>query len=273
MPANAAGRLANLACRAVVGTGGNVLIPGITVAAGAAKQVFIRAAGPALTGLGVDGALATPVLTLLNGGAVVATNTGWSTAPNAAQIAGVAAATGAFPFAPASADSALLATLPPGGYTAKVEGAGGATGVALVEVCEVDGATAKLSNLACRAQVGTAGNVLIAGITINGPGPKQLLIRAAGPALTQFGVGGALTAPVLTLFNAAGPIAANVGWGTAPNSAQIAAAAARTGAFPFAAGNADSALFVTLAPGGYTAQISGAGGATGVGLVEIYELP
>ena len=270
---NAAGRIANLSCRAQVGLNGDILIPGITVGAGAPKQVLIRAAGPALAAFGVTGTLAAPVLTLASGSTIVATNRGWSTAANAAQIASAAAATGAFALAAGSGDSALLATLAPGGYTAKVEGAGGTTGVALVEVYEVDSTSAKLANLSCRAQVGAGANGLIPGITLNGPGPKQLLIRASGPALTAFGVTGVLAAPVLTLYDRNGPVAANAGWTNAPNAAQIAAAAGRVGAFAFSTSSADSALLVTLAPGGYTAQVSGVGSATGVALVEVYELP
>ena len=68
-------------------------------------------------------------------------------------------------------------------------------------------------------------------------------------------------------------IATNTGWGTATNPTAIANAAAAAGAFPFTAGSLDSAAIVTLAPGAYTMEVSGAAATTGVGLAEVYEIP
>jgi septal ring-binding cell division protein DamX len=122
--------------------------------------------------------------------------------------------------------------------------------------------------------VGTGGNILIPGIYIEGSGTEQLLIRADGPALTQYGVSGVLEQPTLSVFDSAGTmIASNTGWGTNSNSAQIAADAAQVGAFPLASGSADCALIASLPPGSYTIQISGVGSTTGVALAEVYELP
>ena len=131
----------------------------------------------------------------------------------------------------------------------------------------------RLGSLATRGQTGAGGDVLIAGVGITGTAPKQMLIRAAGPALANFGVSGALTRPVLTLFDSAGtPIATNTGWNQAPNEADVRSASIAAGAFAFPENSADSALLIRLLPGTYTAQVAGMGGATGTTLIETYDM-
>jgi hypothetical protein len=131
----------------------------------------------------------------------------------------------------------------------------------------------RLINISTRGQVGTGGDLMISGFVVTGDRPKQMLIRAAGPTLaSSFGLTGVLAAPVLTLIDDAGrTLATNTGWGNNANAATLTATTARVGAFPLAAGSADSALLMTLAPGAYTAQISGANNSTGVSIVEIYD--
>jgi septal ring-binding cell division protein DamX len=103
---------------------------------------------------------------------------------------------------------------------------------------------------------------------------ETLLVRADGPALTQFGVTGVLAQPILSVFDGSGKvIASNTGWGTNANTAQIASVAAQVGAFPLASGSADCALIISLPPGGYTVQVAGVNNTTGVALAEIYEVP
>ena len=131
----------------------------------------------------------------------------------------------------------------------------------------------RLGSLATRGQTGAGGNVLIAGVGITGTAPKQMLIRAAGPALANFGVSGALTRPVLTLFDSAGtPIATNTGWNQAPNEADVRNASIAAGAFAFPENSADAAMLIRLLPGTYTAQVAGMGGATGTTLIETYDM-
>ena len=131
----------------------------------------------------------------------------------------------------------------------------------------------RLGSLATRGQTGAGGDVLIAGVGITGTAPKQMLIRAAGPALANFGVSGALTRPVLTLFDSAGtPIATNTGWNQAPNEADVRSASIAAGAFAFPENSANSALLIRLLPGTYTAQVAGMGGATGTTLIETYDM-
>ena len=268
------GRLINIATRALVGTGGNILIPGFVIGGSGTETLLIRADGPSLTAFGVPGALAAPslILTSQATGATLATNTGWGTNSNPAQIASVAAQVGAFALASGSADCAVIVTLQPGAYTVQVSGVGNTTGVALAEVYEVSyTGTARLVNIATRAVVGTGGNILIPGFVIGGSTSETLLIRASGPALAAFGVPGTLPDPNLTLYSGSTVLGSNDGWG---GNAQIVSTASLVGAFAWGNPSSnDSAILVTLPPGPYTAQVAGASGDTGVGLIEVYEVP
>lgn len=132
----------------------------------------------------------------------------------------------------------------------------------------------RLANISSRANVSSGTSVVITGFVISGQQSKPVLIRAVGPGLAPYGVSSFLPAPKLELYRAGttAPIATNIGWGTAGNTAAIAAAAARAGAFSLTANSADSVIFTTLAPGTYTAQISSNTGVAGVALAEVYDL-
>ncbi|MCX6953881.1 MAG: hypothetical protein NTV51_17160, partial [Verrucomicrobia bacterium] len=247
----------------------------------APKSVLIRAVGPALDAFGVAGALPAARLELFGGTPAIslATNNGWG---NAAPVAAAAARSGAFALAPNSRDASILISLAPGPYTVVVSGDAGASGVALVEVYDASENAApdqKVVNIASRGNAGSGDNTLTAGFVIAGSVPKRVLIRGVGPALGAFGVPGTLADPELKLINQPGAvIATNDNWGTpasatAADAAQIAAAATAVGAFAFAPGSKDAALLLNLAPGPYTVQLSGVGGAAGVALVEVYEVP
>ncbi len=273
--ASATLRMVNLSSRANVSGGAQASIAGFVIAGQQSKTVLIRAVGPTLANFGVSGVLAAPTLTLYSGATVIATNTGWGSASNASQVAAAASLSGAFALAQGSADSVILTTLAPGAYTAVVGSANGAPGVALVEVYDLSGASLgqELVNLSSRAFAGSGEDVLIAGVVVTGTVPKRLLIRAAGPALAQFGINGALASPQLTLFSGSTVIAQNAGWSASPDSSAIAQAAAAAGAFAYASGSADAALIIELPPGAYTAQVTGVAGTSGISLVEVYEVP
>ena len=274
------GRLINLSCRAQVGTGASQLIVGFVVGGlgtSGSEPLLIRASGPALAAFNVAGTLADPELTLNNAVGVVASNNGWN---GDATVAATAAAVNAFAWTSVSShDAALVESLPDGAYTAQVAGASGDTGVALAEVYDATtsytAASPRLINISARDQVGTAGNVLIAGFVIGGSTSKTVLIRGSGPALSAFGVNGVLPDPQLQLFQSTGSsstlVQTNTGWGGDP---EIAAAASSVNAFTWgSSATPDSAILVTLAPGAYTAQLSGASSDTGIGLIEVYEVP
>lgn len=134
---NPATRLVNLSARAVTGDGENVLTGGFVVTGTGEKQLLIRAVGPGLRGLGIDGAAGNPSLRVMRNGMVVAENDDWSDQHNADFIAGAAQQVGAFPLLAWSRDAAVLTALPAGAYTVTVEPGGGGPGVALVEIYEV----------------------------------------------------------------------------------------------------------------------------------------
>jgi hypothetical protein len=282
-PATNAGWLADISCRSAVGAGENALIIGFAVGGqgtSGSEPLLIRAAGPALAQFGVSGSLPDPELQLYGSNGVVASNSGWAGNP---QVASTAALVGAFSWnSSSSLDSALDESLAPAPFTAVISGASGDTGVALGEVYDATPAASRvpttphLINLSGRGQVGTGANVLIAGFVVAGATSETVLIRGSGPALAQFGVSGALADPLLQLYqsNSDGTstlLGSNAGWN---GDTQIAETAASVGAFSWGtSASADSAFLVTLPPGAYTAQISGASGDTGVSLVEVYEVP
>jgi sugar lactone lactonase YvrE len=276
----AAPLFANISTRAVVGTGGAIEIAGFVVSGppGSTEQLLVRADGLSLDAFNVAGWLSEPVLTIFNSsGTPIATNSSWGTVPSAIDTAEAAVSVGAFlqdlPTA-GDWDSALLVNLAPGAYTAQVTGGGGETGVALAEVFQVGSGPARLSNISTRASVGTGSSVEIAGLVIQGTQPTKVLIRAVGPALASFSVSGVLAQPTLTVVDSSGnTVATNTGWSTNSNAAAIASETASIGAFPLPAGSADCALLLTLAPGAYTAIVSGVGGTIGIALVEMYQAP
>ncbi|MBC7369353.1 MAG: DUF1800 domain-containing protein [Undibacterium sp.] len=274
-------RLSNLSTRAQVGTGANIMITGFVVNDGAPKKILIRAAGLSLAKFGLTtGTLANPTLSLFDGtGQLVLQSDNWDSTDVA--LTAATSAAGAFALGTTTAngsnDSALVATLSPGAYTAQVSGVGNTSGIALLEVYDLTG-SARLINLSTRAVVAPGNGILISGLVIApGAGTRRLLIRAAGPSLTPLGVAGALSDPVFSIFDGKAVIIAggsNDNWdsGTAANVAAVTAAVAQAGAFPFTAGSKDSALLIDLTPGSYTIQVAGVGGTGGVALVEVYDL-
>ena len=245
----------------------------------------------------------------VNGNAqVIASNNSWQassvpgSSPELPQV-GISSATvgimntlGAFLFQANSLDAAIVVNVPTGGFTAQVSGLGATpTGVALAEIYDADTGSpaARLINISARAQVGTGNNILIAGFGVQGNANELLLIRGIGPQLAVYGVPGTLASPQLQLFDdghqtgetgGVGKVIATVaGWNVTPtpgNSPVVAALFPATvqamntvGAFSLAAGSADAAMLVSVPPGNYSAQLSGIGGTTGVGLVEVYEEP
>lgn len=267
----AAPALANLSIRATTGPGERALIAGFVVRGAGAKNVVVRGIGPGLTPLGVDNALPAPVLAVASASALaLARNDRWDAAATPPSLF---AAIGAFPLAAGSADTALQFALPTGSYTATLTDAASRTGAALVEIYEADATSDRLVNLSARAFVGPGAGLGIAGFVVRGEQPGRYLIRGVGPGLARFGLTGVLADPVLTLTTNYGTfLATNRGWSGNANSVDLAVAAAELGAFPLASGSRDAALLVTLAPGEYTAQLTGAGEGSGLALLEVYEV-
>ncbi|MGH8020326.1 MAG: hypothetical protein ACREIA_19000 [Opitutaceae bacterium] len=278
-----AGRLVNISTRGFVGTGDEVMIPGFVLEGSGTTPILARAVGPGLIAHGVASTLADPVLTLHAqvSGAIEASNDNWYTVDGGATVESTIAAVGAFPILQGSRDAAAVAPLAPvpGGYTVKVSGSAGGAGIALAEIYIVDTdnpAAPRIKNISTRGFVGAGDAIMIAGFVVAPGGPQRLLIRAAGPALaTSFDIAGVLEQPRLEIISSkdGGALAANDGWENGGEGPRIAAAAAQAGAFALNEGSHDAAVIFVAEPGGYTVQISGSDGSSGIVIAEVYELP
>ncbi|MEY2501167.1 MAG: hypothetical protein QOI07_1501 [Verrucomicrobiota bacterium] len=264
-----AGQPLNISVRSRVGTGTDVLISGFINTGTAAKKVILRALGPSLQQSGVANFLSDPVLELHGAdGSLITTNNDWR--ENTAQQQQDIVANQLAP--PSDLESAIVITLQPGTYTAVVKGQGSTPpGVAVLEVYDVDRTSAsRLANISGRASVLTGANVLFSGFIVgNNIGAAKVVVRALGPSLVPSGITNPLADPTLEVRDNNGAVViANNNWQDNPSqAAQISA----NGLAP--ASPSESAVATSLVPGTYTVVVAGNGGGTGVGLVEVYNLP
>ena len=274
--------LTNISTRAFVQTGDNVVIGGFFVELAPPnfdpaqpKRVIIRAIGPELTQYGIPNALANPTLELHDGtGALIASNNNWATTIiggiiTASQVHEIQASG----YAPADPfESAIIADLPVGRYTAIVRGVNDMTGVALVEVYDLSPETSLiLGDLSTRGYVQTGDNVMIGGFTIPGTKPKGVILRAIGPELSKYGIPNTLADPTLELYDSTGGlIASNDNWQDTTIGGIIAADQVRGILInELAPGDRnESVINATLPPGDYTAIVRGVNNTTGVALLE-----
>ena len=257
----------NLSTRMQVQTGDNVGIGGFIITGSAPKRVILRAIGPSLTRSGITNWLADPVLELHGPGAFATiTNDNWRDTQEAEiQATGI----------PPTDDleSAIVVTLDPGAYTAIVRGKNDTSGVALVEVYDLNqGADSKLGNLSTRALVSTGDDIVIAGFLLakQGTALDRIVVRGIGPSLASGvpPVSGVLADPTLELHDTNGTlILANNDW--QDDTAQAAEIIADGLALPSAR---EAGLCATLSPGLYTALLAGLEHGTGIGVVELYDL-
>ena len=252
----------NLSTRMRVLTGDDVGIGGFIVTGTDPKQVLLRAIGPSLSGSGVPDPLADPVLELHgSNGFTTVTNDNWKdTQQKAIEATGIAPTN--------DLEAAILVTLNPGTYTAIVSGKDNTSGIGLVEVYDLSQAVAsKLANISTRGFVDTGNDIMIAGFILGAhTDDDRVIVRGIGPSLTP-GVPNALANPTLELRNASGTVLImNNDWqDDAGQAAELTAA----GLAP--TNDLESGLAATLAPGVYTALLSGVDNTTGVGLVEVYD--
>jgi arylsulfate sulfotransferase len=253
----------NISTRGLVGTDEESLIGGFIVSGTDSETVVLRALGPSLTASGLSQTVADPTFTLYDSsGAVVATNDNWQSDPGASQIA----AGGLAPTEPAEA--ATIQTLTPGAYTFVVTGKDLTPGIGLVEAYDLSPlADSELANLSTRGSVGTGDDVLISGFIIGDVESNTIVIRALGPSVASSGVNDPLSDPMLTVVDSNGAtIATNDNW----NDDLSAADLTQRGLAP--ADDAEAATILHLPAGAYTTIVSGSDGATGIGLVEFYDL-
>jgi hypothetical protein len=257
---------ANISSRVLVGNGERVSIAGFVIQGDStrSKKVVIRGLGPSVK-IGdqpMPGRLADPILELHDAtGAIISTNDNWRDA-QAAEIESSGLAPGD------EKDAVIVAFLSAGSYTAVLRGAGGGSGVGLMEVYDLDQrGDSRVVNLSARAFVGTDDDVLIGGL-IGQSVSKLLLLRALGPELSSRGITAGSENPVLELHDSNGAIlAANDNWKDAPNSSEIAA----DGLAPL--DDREAAILISFPPGAYTAIVRNFGGTgTGVAVLEMYLL-
>ena len=224
----------------------------------------MRGMGPSLASSGITNFLADPVLELRSSsGALLQKNDNWKD-DQRSLIEGTV-------FQPSDdRESVMISTLAPGAYTVLLTGKNNTTGVGLVEVYDNDTGTAsQLANIATRGFVQTGNNVMIAGFMLGvNNGNRNIAVRGRGPSLTQFGLTNVLADPTLEVHNGNGSImVSNDDWMSDPVSAAQLTANGLALTDP-----KESGIFVTLPQGSYTAVLAGAGGGTGIGVVEIYSL-
>ncbi|MEP7248281.1 MAG: hypothetical protein ABI787_00715 [Spartobacteria bacterium] len=253
-------RLVNISTRTDVLTDDKVLIAGFIIPEGGPKKVILRAIGPSLAAAGVSGPLSDPILELHYPDGTTVSNDNWKDTQQAeieaTQI-------------PPSDDreSALIATLDPGLYTAIVSGKNGATGVGLVEVYDLDEVvTSRMANISTRGSIETGEEILIGGIIVDGLTSAHIIVRALGPSLTAAGVADALADPTLEIHGANGSILfSNNDWRELQETELEESGLAPTD-------DREAAIVATLPASNYTAIVRGKDGTTGVGLVEVYNV-
>ena len=254
-------KITNISTRASVQMGEGVTIAGFIITGTVPKQIVIRGLGPSLGKFIANGIfLNDPRLDLYDAnGALIRSNNDWKeTQQTAIQATGLAPSF--------DLESAIRITLQPGRYTAILSATGDPQifGLGLVEVYDLNpGASAELTNVSTRGRVGGGNEVMIAGFISNGS--TQVLVRGLGPTLAQHGVLDPLADPVLILVDSNGNVVlTNNNW-KATDEAAITA----TGKAP--RNDLEAAILAPVAAGNYTAILSGNGGGTGIGLLEVYK--
>lgn len=247
-----------MSVRANVQSGDNVLIGGFIIAGNTSKPIVLRAIGPSLTNAGVDGALSDPTLHLYDSsGKLIAWNDNWMSATEPLVASLVPRDT---------RESVISATLPPGAYTAVLQSADADSGVALLELYDLDSSNSRLANISSRGSVAGGDDVMIGGFIIGGEESTRILIRGLGPSLSTSAIQNPLADPIAELYDVNGLlIFANDNWRT-DQEHQIL----DTSIPP--PDDRESAMVATLYPGSYTVIIRGANNSSGIGLVEVYDL-
>jgi hypothetical protein len=261
----------NVSTRLPVGTGDNALFVGFTVLGpqGSSKKVIVRAIGPSLQNFGITDALANPTLEIHDSSTkVVATNDDWKKTQTGELISGDQSAdirdSGAAPSD--DLESAIIANLAPGSYTAVVRGVGDTTGTGLVDAYDLSGPSpARLANVATRGLVQSGDGLMIAGFIVQNA-PVRAVIRGIGPSLQAFGINNALGDTTLELRNQDGTfVVENDDW-KSDQEQEIESTGLQPG------NDLEAALVATLQPGTYTAQLRGKNDTSGIGVVEVYFL-
>jgi len=277
-----ASKLSNLSMRAQNSAGEGAVTAGLVVEGPTPTRFLIRAVGPRLKDFGVASPLPDPLLEVYqrvgSENQRVGLNDDWASGEDPAALLAASARVGAFGIGDSDTkSSALILELPAGAYTAVVNprSAQTGTGIVLVEVYDLSDHGNALVNLSSRGFVGLEEKVMVPGFVIQGEALQTFLVRAIGPGLAPFGLGGLLPDPRLRIIREGNvEIASNDDWSAdATAESALKTGSEKVGAFALATGSKDAAMLVTLSPGSYTILVSGKDNQTGLALVELYAVP
>jgi hypothetical protein len=261
--------LINISTRLRIEPGANAAFAGFVITGSSSQDLVITGKGPSLSahGLPSGSLLSNPQMALFAGQSQIGSNDDWrnpTSNETAVQQSG---------FAPSNnLESAMRVNFSPGLYSAQISpGPGSTNGIGLVEVYNLsyNPAISRVINLSTRGLAGSGNDTMIAGFVISG-GNKEVLIRAVGPTLGNFGVSGTLSNPQLTLYKGGTIIGTNQRHVDAWNSAQVASESSRVGAYPLSSAD-EAAMLKVLEPGLYSVHVSPETGGSGIALVEVYD--
>ena len=250
-------RLLNVSTRMRTEAGDGALIGGFIITGQEPKKLALRAIGPSLP---IAAKLPDPTLVLHDAAAgVVTSNENWNSHRSDVLATGLPPAN--------EREAVIVATLPPGSYTAVVGDAEGASGVGLVELYDLSAdRESKLANISTRGRVGLSDDVMIGGFIIGPDQPTRVIVRAIGPSLGASGVADALPDTAVELYDGSGTmVAANDDWREAQQQEIVDTTIPPQD-------DRESAVVKTLAPGNYTAVVRGKNDTSGIALVEVYNL-
>ena len=277
----ASARLINISTRGIARSGESAMIVGYYLSGvSGEKEMIIRAIGPDLLNRGIEGAMLDPQIRLLSvgGSGVSLANDNWENGNDLEYLTELMPRSGATGLMDGSKDSVIVGSFPISGYTALIgPNVGEVDGIVLAEAFDADedrlNSDVRLFNIATRAEVGVGDDVLIAGFWVVGGEKANLLVRAIGPGLAKDGVQNAISDIELRVVDGAGnTVGASDDWGDSLHRDTLVREMIGAGAIVPDEGSKDAATIVTLDPGGYSVVVSGVGGETGVGLVEVFEI-
>lgn len=306
-------RLVGISTRGKVETGPNILVGGFSFGGLLSKQILVRGRGPSMSGppYSFTGTLTNPTLEIYSGATLFATNDDWQTGATQCDSPAISCGTPAEmqainvdPCQPnigqttappgCAQEAAMLITLPPGQYTAKLIGVNGEMGKGIIEVYDPDTTSLpKVGGISTRGKVLTGTDIMVGGFLIGaGNGSKKVLIRGRGPSMSgaPYNFAGTLANPRLEVFSGQTMFATIDDWQTGPLTCSAPAISCGTPAeletalmdpcqpnvdqtTPPPGCNMESALIITLPPGAYTTKLKGVNNGTGIGIVEVYEMP
>lgn len=274
-------RLTNFSVRGRLGSDSETLNLGLALAGDSTgaggKQLLVRAVGPSLSQFGLTQVAGDPAVELISAGKLLAGNDDWKSdagPPNFWR------ALGAFDLLPGSKDALVFGDYGGvGTYSVVIRNRGSAGGIGLGEVYLANSSgqpqsqLPRMINLSARGLAGRGENQIIVGFVVAGTLSKNILVTGIGSPLAQYGIGNPLADPHVVIYKRGYQVLAESNdWSVEPDKAMLGQLLPSVGSLA-AVGEKNAALAITLPPGAYTVLLNGVGDGTGVGLVEVFEIP